>query len=454
MGPRNPNSYSIAPAFWIAQADLFGPVLTYVPGREQSTRNNPALAANCWVMVFTCLLSKAINLQVVEGHSAPLLAQGLSRMSCEVGTPARLLIDQDSAFMKVLQEAEVTLLDIETHMRVRTTMDFQLCPVSGHNFHGQVEARIKTVQDTLEKVGFYKERVHATGLQTALKLIESDINSTPLGVTMRRTSTNTPLLKLITPDHLRLGRISNRIPEGPFQLPSSPTDMISRAEELYWRWHDIFNSTMLPVLLASDQPKWYKHDTDLKEGDVVYFKKSEGAIRSPWSMGIVDSVDIGRDGLIRHVAVKYYNASEPNTPHITDRAVRSLVRLFNVDELHWQEDMDRIQEVCKDTNLPLVPNYTEVDQAPLPDSLSCGCCCHPHHALNSTDATPMTSFPPDSPLVPNPAPDVMPYPPADDTPDILLHAGARDELNPQQDTFLSHILTLGALPLSVGQQPF
>ena len=50
---------------------------------------------------------------------------------------------------------------------------------------------------------------------------------------MARTSTNTPLLKLITPDHLRLGRISNRIPTGPFQLPNSSKDMISRAEELY-----------------------------------------------------------------------------------------------------------------------------------------------------------------------------------------------------------------------------
>ena len=237
MDPRNPNSYSIA------QADLFGPVPTYVPGREQSTRHKPALAAKCWAMAFTCLLSKATNIQAVEGHSTPLLAQGLSRMSCEEGTPAGLLPD------------------IETHTRVRTTMDLQLCPVSGHNLHGQMEARIKTAQDTLEKVGFYKERVHATGLQTALKLIESDINSTPL-----------------------------------------------------------------------------------------------------------------------------------------------------------------------------------------PDRLSCGCCCHPHHALESTDTTPTTSFPPDSPLVPNPAPD--------DTPDILLDAGARDELDPQQDTSLSHILTLGALPLSVGQQPF
>ena len=176
----------------------------------------------------------------------------------------------------------------------------------------------------MEKLGFYKERIHATGLQTLLKLIESDINSTPLGVTMARTSTNTPLLKLIAPDHLRLGRISNRIPVGPFQLPTSPRDMIARTEELYWRWHEIFNDTMLPVLMAADQPKWYDHDTDLKEGDVVYFRKTTGALRSPWSMGIVDAVTIGRDNLVRNVSVRYCNASEPNTTHITDQLLHSL----------------------------------------------------------------------------------------------------------------------------------
>ena len=76
---------------------------------------------------------------------APMLAQGLSCMRCRVGT----------------------IVDLETNMRVRATMDFQLCPVSGHNTHGQVEARIKHVQLALEKVGFYKECLHATGLQTA-----------------------------------------------------------------------------------------------------------------------------------------------------------------------------------------------------------------------------------------------------------------------------------------------
>ena len=43
---------------------------------------------------------------------------------------------------------------------------------------------------------------------------------------------------------------------------------------------------MLPVLMTADQPKWYNHDTDLKDGDVVYFRKSSSAICSPWSMGL------------------------------------------------------------------------------------------------------------------------------------------------------------------------
>ena len=99
-------------------------------------------------------------------------------------------------------------------------------------------------------------------------------------------------------------------------------------------------------------------------------------------------------------------------------------------------------------------NTLVVNQSPEPDRLSCGCRCRPQHTLKPSNNTPTASFTADSPLVPNPPPDVIPYYPEDDTPDVLLDAGARDELNHQQDAFLSHILTLGALPLSVGQWPF
>ena len=126
MGPKDPSAYALAPPLWVTQADLYGPIVTYVPGRERNTRAHRDLTSKCWTMVSVCNLSKDVNIQVVKGHDAHHLADGLTRLCCEVGAPARLLIDRDSAFMKVLQEGHINILDVENHMRKKTTMAFQL----------------------------------------------------------------------------------------------------------------------------------------------------------------------------------------------------------------------------------------------------------------------------------------------------------------------------------------
>ena len=64
------------------------------------------MSCKAWVMVFVCNLSKACNSQVVEGHSTEKLANGLTRLTCEVGVPAKVLIDQDSALMQCLREID------------------------------------------------------------------------------------------------------------------------------------------------------------------------------------------------------------------------------------------------------------------------------------------------------------------------------------------------------------
>ena len=63
-----------------------------------------------------------------------------------------MFIGQDSFFMHVLRKGEVSIIDLETQMRSRATMDFQLCLVQGYNQHGLVEARIKVVQTAMEKM--------------------------------------------------------------------------------------------------------------------------------------------------------------------------------------------------------------------------------------------------------------------------------------------------------------
>ena len=295
MEPKDPSAYTLAPPFWVTQADLYGPIVTYVPGRERNTRAHRDLTSKCWAMVFVCNLSKAVNIQVVEGHDAHHLADGLTRLCCEVGAPARLLIDRDSAFMKVLEEGHIDILDVESHMRKKTTMSFQLCPVDGHNFHGLVESTINSIQSAFKRMQLSNHRLHATGLQTVLKLVQNDLNSTPYGFTLGRTANNSPMLKLISPNSLLVGRINTRTSSGPFRLPTGPGNLMERVDKLYKAWFDVFNDTLLPLMITAHQPKWYLASDNLKGGDVVYFRKETGVLFGPWTVGMIDTAIRGRD---------------------------------------------------------------------------------------------------------------------------------------------------------------
>ena len=84
--------------------------------------------------------------------------------------------------------------------------------------------------------------------------------------------------------------------------------------------------------------------------------------------------------MIRRAVVKYYNAGETTAQH-TDRSVRSLVKLFNVDEGGWMEDMERIRKICEDTGLdlsvqPTPPAKPQRD----PMGSTCKSCCFAFHA--------------------------------------------------------------------------
>ena len=383
MGPRDPASYLIA-AFLVCQADLFGPITTFVPGRERETRNSRPLPAKCWGLVFVCMVTRGCNIQVVEGHTAHLIAEGLTRLACETGCPARMLVDQDSALMQALREGQIQLVDLETQVRKLTQVDFQVCAVAGHNAHGAVERRIGIIQESLKAAKLDQQRIHATGLQTLFKVVESELNSTPFGVTMGRTADNSPLMKLLSPNQLRMGRLGTRIPVGPFLLPSGPAGIINNVQKIYEAWYKIWADTLLIKLLREEQPKWFNSDIDIKVGDFVYFRKAEAnpVSKGPWTLGRISEVFASPDLVVRRAVVEYFNAGEDSAHH-TDRSVHSLVKLFNVDEGGWQEDMERIRKICEGTGLNLAtqPSSPAKPQRTTTGALCKACCCTQHAYL-------------------------------------------------------------------------
>ena len=399
MGPVSDHQLSMAGAWNVAYLDLDGPYLTLVPGYERETRLRKCLAAKNYIMMFADPISKLLNMQVIEAKNTAAIIEGLTRFGCECGFPSILVMDKESSFMKVVKEAEVNLHDLNLQVYKEHGIRFEVAPVGAHNFHGLVERKIRTAQDCFKRMDLQSQKLHATGLQTFAKLVENQMNNLPLGFSFENSDNNTPLLKIITPNMLRLGRLNSRALQGPIRLPSGPRDMMQKVTMLYDAFYKLWNTVMVPRLIP--QPKWFKSDEDLKVDTVVYFQKVENDISSVWTVGQIDSFVRGKDGKIRRVEVRYNNHSE-SIPRKSERSVRSLVRLFHIEDEYWVDDINQAEKLFKELNLLAAPNVDELaaDNAEASGSdvassgavsaairRSCKCCCAAHCSLSVHSVT-------------------------------------------------------------------
>ena len=232
--------------------------------------------------------------------------------------------------------------------------------------------------------------------------MENHLNNLPIGYSFGPDSNNTPLLKLITPNMCGVGRLNSRAMDGPLKLPKGPRDMMTKVEKLYDAFFKIWNIVMIPRLIA--QPKWFKDSPEIKEDDVVYFQKVENDLYSKWTVGQVDSLIRSKDQKIRRVNVRYYNAGE-NVPRITDRCVRSLVRLFNVEDSYFVHDLDQVEKLVKemseneeerrvqplrvlrDSSGSYRLNNSSLNNSRM-SSGQCQCCCYGHCSMMSHNIEP------------------------------------------------------------------
>ena len=144
-----------------------------------------------------CVVTKLVNMQVVETKDTGGISCALTRLGCEIGMPKLFLIDKDSGVMATLRAAQVELLDAQLKISTEFGVKFETCPVAGHSSHGLVERKIKTAQELLDKSGVATARMHTTGLQTTVKLVENMMNNTPYGFSYARGKDNNRLMKLV-----------------------------------------------------------------------------------------------------------------------------------------------------------------------------------------------------------------------------------------------------------------
>ena len=107
--------------------------------------------------------------------------------------------------MKGCKEMNINLVNLKHQLQREVKIEFQLCPVQGHNMNVKVERKIKEINRSLEK-SVNSERLSILQWETLSSAIANQINILPLGI--GDVTGDMECLDLITLNRLLLGRNS------------------------------------------------------------------------------------------------------------------------------------------------------------------------------------------------------------------------------------------------------
>lgn len=199
------------------------------------------------------------------------------------------------------------------------------------------------IQECLDRSGLKATKLHSLGWQTIAKTLEHDVNSIPLGFLQHQTS-NGPLLRVLTPNSLKLYSSSNRAPSGLFNLPNSAADLMDDVERKYNLFYKIWNEDYIPLI--ADRQKWHFEADNLKENDLLYFKITDSKLSSVWKIGKVEYIIMGEDNMVRKVGISYKQINIDTLDgeiNVVERPVRECVRLFNIEDTSLLDDIQAVR---------------------------------------------------------------------------------------------------------------
>ncbi|XP_031356651.1 uncharacterized protein LOC116180680 [Photinus pyralis] len=281
------------PPFTYTGTDLFGP-LEVVVGRHREKR---------WVMVLTCMVTRAIHLEVVYALSTDETIMALSRFIDQRGRPKHIFSDCGTNFTgaaKVLRESRGSLdwKTIVDNPKFRE-MKWSFSPPYSPHFGGAWEIMVQQTKRIL-KATLNDKHPKDQILLTVLKGAENIINSRPL----------TPMSDdpadpdCLTANHFLRGfaDVGMSIPTCSKEIDEWYRESWKKAQfmlETFWRkW----KAEALPKLLRRE--KWLADAEPIKIGEVVLLL-DEHAPRNTWKKGIVTKLYPGKDGVIRIVEITY-----------------------------------------------------------------------------------------------------------------------------------------------------
>ena len=328
MGPKHNSNLCIAPAFHSTQVDLCGPF-------DSFSNANKRAKVNIWIVVFCCSATGSVDCKVLEDYSTDAFILAFIRFSCRYGYPRSLLPDYGSQLVKGCKDMILKFSDIQHKLSTEFGVSFEACPVGAHYVHGKVERKIQQIKKSIEKE--ITNRLSIIQWETLGQQIANSINNLPIGLGNK--TENLENLDILTPNRLLLGRNNNRSPTTPLTLSNDVKRIVETNSDIFNVWFKSWLISYVPTLIH--QPKWFENDRSVSAGDVVLFLKSEKEFENIYQYGLVKSVTLSKDGLIRSVGIEYKNHTE-NVKRTTNRGVRDIVVIHPVDEIGMNQELHNL----------------------------------------------------------------------------------------------------------------
>lgn len=298
------------PPFSYTGVDFAGPLHVRSFGLTSSEK--------VWICLFTCLVTRAVHLDVVTDMSTETFVRCLKRFAARRGIPRKFLSDNGKTFKAAARFIKAVFKeeDVQNHLSgrgIEWIFNIEKAPWWG----GAYERMVRSTKRCLRKmVG--RSRLSLDELYTALTEVESIINSRPLSYI-----SSNDLEEPLTPSHLLMGRrvlsmpdhLSLTIDPNDEDFTANPTstqlsDRVKRlngALNYFWsRWRDEYllelrdahrnaNRGRVPCSSVSVGDMVVVHDASLPRGF--------------WKLGKIKEVIPGRDGRVRGAVVRLSSGS-------------------------------------------------------------------------------------------------------------------------------------------------
>lgn len=294
-------------SFTYTGIDYFGPYFVKV-GRT---------AAKRWVALFTCLVTRAIHLEVACGLSTDSCKKAIRRFIARRGAPVEIYSDRGTNFVGANRELMDEIKLINTQLSSTFTdhkTQWKFNPPAAPHMGGCWERMVRSVKVALGTLPF-ERKLDDEALVTFLAEAEYMINSRPLTFVPIESDDHESL----TPNHFLM--LSSSGVKQPEKTPvnegmalKGSWNKIQHTLDNFWRrWLKEYQPTI------TRRTKWFHDVRPIREGDLVVV--ADEGVRNRWIRGRVVRTHPGKDGIPRRADVRVADGSMMRDRPVTKLAL-------------------------------------------------------------------------------------------------------------------------------------